>query len=698
MPVIAPSSYENQKAGGALENAAEEILNGIFCHYEPPTSTKAQKTAAIAVRKNPTKFLYDEQPTKPLLKKKAVSTPNSVDHYETGSEYDTETDIGEYEDEDPQEETLFKVKPETPSKRGIKWRDEESKRIEEEKEQAKATSSWSQCMTLPCFTDGQDLPGTLEDIQDENEVPQEPTPVGAATPTKSALKKSDDGVMKVLYDDQGNPNTTPRSPGSIRNHSFFRNVTNSPKAQAYSPRAQFYEPKDYNKPSTPKATEFKMPRQYTPRGPKLPGPPSEVGGPSPANVELPAPPTPKRVIPPSPMQVAPIPGSSGNSDYDFAKSIAEPPSRIRQIGPLPGSPGIKDKRGGPEVIRLAKIGRTPGQAPQPLTEAQMIKEHWNGVDPAKAQTGTYVAKSPKSYMAPVVAPSQQQLVHAEIEEPAQISVLEAVQMLNKAGFNPGRRFNRGYNPKSFKKTVKAKAPKSPSTHHHGYATANDNRDSFLEGEQKPSFVGTRRVAAPASQPSNSALLKEIKQSRAPTLALETNDLSDEMTRDPTPRQMKIQELEENLRHKGSALPPTPRRKQPESEVCPTPTAQKPPQHFVPADSGATDQAYKKPKPAAARKEKKKEAPTKNETSLLPKKEAKKEEKAPKKKTSQSSSRPRSQPQSGSTTQNKKKKEKKGFMSGIKKGLGKLKNTVNEIDSQRIAEPTPTRKRREVRMA
>lgn len=735
MPVIADSSYQSTKAGGALENAAEEILNGIFCHYEPPTSTKAQKNAAKAVRQNPTKFLYEEQPAKPILRKKPVATtPNS--DYESGSEYyDTETDK-EFEEEDnaslrdKEEETLRKVEPETPSKRGIKWRDEESKRREEEKATAKATSRWSQCITLPCFTtDAQEvIPGTLEDIHDENEAPsQAPTPVGNATPTKSALKKKQDGVMRVLYDDEGNPNTTPRSPGSIKNHSFFRNVTNSPRASAYSPRAQFYEPKDYNQPSTPKDTAFQMPRDFTPR-PKsnfYPASPSNVGVPSPAHaavqspahadVPLPAPPTPVaavREIPASPMRVSYVPGSSGVTEYEFSQSIAAPPQRIHQIGLLPGSPGIKDQHGGPQVIRLAKVGRNAVHVPPPVHTFEPAQP-WTGVDPAMAQTGTYVAKSPKSYMAPMGALPVQHHHQptGDIEEPAQISVMQAVQMLNKAGFNPSKRFNRGFNAKSFK--IKA-PPKSPSAvQHHGYATTqNDNRES-LEGEFKPSFVGTRRVAPPTSLvANNAALLKEIKRVSVRTPALEldttTGQLDElEMARDPTPRQLKIRELEDNLRQKGSALPPTPRRKQEDEQpkTRPTPTAQKPPQHFVPANSNATSservvskkqETTKKEEPKKKKEEKKQEEKKKEEK--------KAEAAAPERRTPAPSTRPQSrQSRQQAPQQPQQQKKKKGFMSGLKKGLGKLKNTVNEIDSQRIAEPQKKKSggggaRREIRMA
>jgi hypothetical protein len=306
-------------------------------------------------------------------------------------------------------------------------------------------------------------------------------------------------------------------------------------------------------------------------------------------------------------------------------------------------------------------------------------------------------------MSPVAPPPPQPVNNPDIEEPEQMSVLQAVQMLNKAGYNPGKRFNRGFNAKSYRKAKTP--PKSPSVHHHGYATANDNRDS-LDREQKPSFVGTRRVAAPAPlvQESNNpnVILYEIKytNNRARDLELNT-DMRDEleMARDPTPRQLKIQQLEDNLYRPNGPLPPTPRRREEEPEFAarPTPTSQKPPQHFVPANGDSEpprkdpSQKNRKEKEDTLPKEEKKE-----ETVSKPRVENKTQSR-PSSRSRSTQSRPS---QSRSSSQSK--KEKKGFMSGIKKGFGKLKNTVNEIDSQRIAEPTNSKKRsgsrREVRMA
>lgn len=50
--LVMPTDY---KDGFSLETAVEEILNGLLCHYEPPSSAKAQKRAAGELLANRTK-------------------------------------------------------------------------------------------------------------------------------------------------------------------------------------------------------------------------------------------------------------------------------------------------------------------------------------------------------------------------------------------------------------------------------------------------------------------------------------------------------------------------------------------------------------------------------------------------------------------------------------------------------------------
>jgi hypothetical protein len=246
MPVVASKPYlENEKAGGAFENAAEEILNGIFCHYEPPASTKAQKNAADSVRSNPTKFLYEEQPTKPILRmKKKGETPSQQEEQQPKEETREDTTEAPQEEarEEPEEELEIPDDPETPSKkRGIKWRDEESKRQEEEKNKQPAPSMLQNaaalCVSIPILgcvgkQAEEEMPSTLADTLDAGSVAPE-TPGATQTPTSGILKKRDSG-MKVIYDDEGNPISTPKSP--IHNHPFFKNT---PTAEAVAPGASF---------------------------------------------------------------------------------------------------------------------------------------------------------------------------------------------------------------------------------------------------------------------------------------------------------------------------------------------------------------------------------------------------------------------------------------------------------------------------
>ena len=42
----------SQKKTVSLEDVAEEVLNGLFCHYEPPTSEEYQRRVAEEIRKN----------------------------------------------------------------------------------------------------------------------------------------------------------------------------------------------------------------------------------------------------------------------------------------------------------------------------------------------------------------------------------------------------------------------------------------------------------------------------------------------------------------------------------------------------------------------------------------------------------------------------------------------------------------------
>ncbi|KAL3910681.1 MAG: hypothetical protein SGARI_002003, partial [Bacillariaceae sp.] len=66
-----------------MENVTEELLNGFFCHYEPPTSETAQFKAAREARADPVK--YNQRPVaKPILKMSHLHPKNRKNNKETG--------------------------------------------------------------------------------------------------------------------------------------------------------------------------------------------------------------------------------------------------------------------------------------------------------------------------------------------------------------------------------------------------------------------------------------------------------------------------------------------------------------------------------------------------------------------------------------------------------------------------------------
>ena len=67
--------------GMSMENVAEEVLDVMFCHYEPPTSERAQLRAATLARSDPAKYAI-RKAAKPILKlpsmaeRRGVATPD----------------------------------------------------------------------------------------------------------------------------------------------------------------------------------------------------------------------------------------------------------------------------------------------------------------------------------------------------------------------------------------------------------------------------------------------------------------------------------------------------------------------------------------------------------------------------------------------------------------------------------------------
>ena len=63
---------EPEKKGVSLEDVAEEVLNGLFCHYEPPTSEAARLKAAQEALQNP--YSFGRKRSKSILRPSSKKT------------------------------------------------------------------------------------------------------------------------------------------------------------------------------------------------------------------------------------------------------------------------------------------------------------------------------------------------------------------------------------------------------------------------------------------------------------------------------------------------------------------------------------------------------------------------------------------------------------------------------------------------
>jgi hypothetical protein len=59
---VQSNRQQEEHTGVTLEDVAEEVMNGLFCHYEPPTSDNALRKAAEQVRANPSGFSTEPLP------------------------------------------------------------------------------------------------------------------------------------------------------------------------------------------------------------------------------------------------------------------------------------------------------------------------------------------------------------------------------------------------------------------------------------------------------------------------------------------------------------------------------------------------------------------------------------------------------------------------------------------------------------
>jgi hypothetical protein len=176
MPIFMLENPNNRSAGTSLENVAEEVLNGIFCHYEPPTSESAQVKAAKNFRAHPTDYGFEKQKQR---KRSILRTSR-----------------------------LFRKTKKARQKqeiRSVTWRDEKSRSHLEGRVEACAAE---QCDFFGKSTKGGDgladslSPKKAAKVHEDNIIKEqkEQQRVKMTEPLK------EDGTpKKVMYDDEGNP-------------------------------------------------------------------------------------------------------------------------------------------------------------------------------------------------------------------------------------------------------------------------------------------------------------------------------------------------------------------------------------------------------------------------------------------------------------------------------------------------------------
>jgi hypothetical protein len=120
-----PSGKKEYEGDLNLHEVTEELLNGFFCHYEPPTSDNAQFKAARAARADPTKY-SDRPVAKPILRTPTLHPK----HRKKGATAGTATTAGKSSHRSDTDDA--KAIREAPSGGGgssgksVTWRDEQT--------------------------------------------------------------------------------------------------------------------------------------------------------------------------------------------------------------------------------------------------------------------------------------------------------------------------------------------------------------------------------------------------------------------------------------------------------------------------------------------------------------------------------------------------------------------------------------------
>lgn len=113
----------------SVENATEDIVNGLFCTYEPPTSRKAQFQAAKAVRTDPQKYAQRPHVPNSILKWRIPTKPKSSMKASVAAAAQTPTNSVRDPPPSfaPQEEVRDDAPPKDSltEKKSVRWRDQQ---------------------------------------------------------------------------------------------------------------------------------------------------------------------------------------------------------------------------------------------------------------------------------------------------------------------------------------------------------------------------------------------------------------------------------------------------------------------------------------------------------------------------------------------------------------------------------------------
>jgi hypothetical protein len=248
--VFAAINPRQRAAGTSFENVAEEFLNGLFCHYEPPTSEYSQHKAATKAKLNPEKYSFSQvKKTQSILRTSRLFRKKHA----------------------------IRAKPvvEAPTKKAVTWRDEKNRKGLEARVESCAVNS---CGFLGLSATGEEgLADSMSPTQAKSAPSKEtkksiPEPILKPTPTsREPLKEGP--PKKVLYDDEGNPISEDNNIISDENH----NPSDPAASQGTVPPAptglsqlremaqqlsdDVYEPEDYDQPGNRKTPV----RNSTPR-------------------------------------------------------------------------------------------------------------------------------------------------------------------------------------------------------------------------------------------------------------------------------------------------------------------------------------------------------------------------------------------------------------------------------------------------